>query len=396
MTERELREALRRAPVDATARERSWRVVQAAYRELPPASRHAGTRSRRAGRVLAACLMAVLVVTAVTRAPTDAVARWLRDAVGVDAPSTRSALGPLPANGRLLVSAGDSAWVVAHDGVKRRLGRYAGASWSPRGLFVIAWQGSELTALEPDGDARWSLTAEAEVRTARWAPGDGYRIAYVAGSHLRIVNGDGSGDRRFARARAAAAPAWRPGAGHVLAYADAQGGVTVADVDTGRHLWRSGPLSGVYGLAWSPDAAGLVVVTARAILVLEDDGDPWATLGLEARTRASSVTWAPGDEIAVVLRNAPANRSELVLLAPGGLRHRVLFTAPGRLGPAAWSPDGRVLLAPWDDGDQWLFLAPERRRRLVETVDDVAAQFAPGGTPARFPSGAEWAPAAAP
>ncbi len=393
MTEPELRNALRNAPTDAAARERSWRVVQAAYRELPPTPRQRRPRARRAGFTLVACLLAALAVTAVTRAPTDALARWLRDAVGAEATAPTSTLGRLPADGRLLVRVGDSAWVVAPDGVKRRLGRYSGASWSPRGLFVLAWRGSELTALEPDGDARWSLTAPAAVRAARWAPGDGYRIAYVAGSQLRIVNGDATSDRRLAVTRAGVAPAWRPaGAGHVLAWADARGRVRVTDVDTGRQLWRSAPLPSVRGLAWAPDASSLLVLTARAALFLTSDGDRQATLGLPSGTSARAAAWAPGGEAAVVLRDAVANRSELALLSPAGLRHRVLFTAPGRLGAPAWSPDGRVLLAPWADGDQWVLFAPQRRHRPVETIERVAAQFAPGATLAPFPASVEWAP----
>ncbi|MFL5816524.1 MAG: hypothetical protein ACJ76L_02880, partial [Conexibacter sp.] len=312
------------------------------------------------------------------------------------APAPRPLLGRLPAGGRLLVSAGGSAWVVAPDGAKRRLGSYTGASWSPRGLFVVAWQGGELTALEPDGDVRWSLRGADAVTSARWAPADGYRIAYVAGSALRIVNGDGTGDRRFAETRSAAIPAWRPGAGHVLAYADARGGVTVADVDTGRLLWVSHPLPGVHGLAWSPDATGLIVLTARGAVLLNGAGKRSATLPLPPGTRASSAAWTPGAEVVLVLRDAAADRSELALLTPASGRRRELLTAPGRLGPTTWSPDGHVLLVPWPDADQWLFFAPERRRRLVEAVEDVAAQFAPGRTSTRFPSSVEWAPATGP
>ncbi|HEX7290286.1 MAG TPA: hypothetical protein VF250_04075, partial [Conexibacter sp.] len=78
MSERELREALRRASLDAGARERARQVVRAAFRELPP-PRRGRRRARRAGLALTACLVAALVVTGATRAPTDALARWLRD-----------------------------------------------------------------------------------------------------------------------------------------------------------------------------------------------------------------------------------------------------------------------------------------------------------------------------
>ena len=91
---------------------------------------------------------------------------------------------------------------------------------------MIAWQGRELTALEPGGQVRWSLSAPAPVTVARWGPVDGFRIAYVAGAALRIVNGDGTGDRRQARIAPGVAPAWRPDDAHVLAFVDGRARVT--------------------------------------------------------------------------------------------------------------------------------------------------------------------------
>ena len=393
MTERELRAALRRTPIDPAARERARRVVQAASRELAPPPRRPRPRARLAVAAIAACAAAAIALAA-TQAPTDALARWLREAVGIDAPAPRPLLGRLPANGRLLVSGGDSAWVVAPDGVKRRLGRYAGASWSPRGLFVVAWRGAELKALEPDGDVRWSLSADAAVRTARWAPGDGYRIAYVAGDALRIVNGDGTGDRRFGSARPGVAPAWRPLApGHVLAYADARGRVRVTGVDDGRERWATTPLGDVRELAWSADGARLLIRVAGAAGVLDGATGAWrARIAVPRGTRATAATWTPSGRVALTLRDRAANRGELALVAPSGGRVSRLLAVPGRLGAPTWSPDGRVLLLPWPDADQWLLISHARGTRRVEAVGDVAAQFAPGATGARFPSTAEWAP----
>ena len=180
-------------------------------------------------------------------------------------------LGHVPGGGRLLVQAGDSAWVVASDGSKRRLGAYAGTSWSPHGLFVVGWRGSELTALDPGGNVRWS-SARRRVASARWGPVDGYRIAYVAGRELRIVNGDGSNDHRYGAARPAVAPAWRPDDRHVLAYVDGSGRVSVVAVDSRARLWRSGQFPGVRALAWSPGGRRLLVVTGRRLAVVDRDG----------------------------------------------------------------------------------------------------------------------------
>ena len=392
MNERRIREALQRTPVDAEARERSRRVVHAAYRELAPARRPARARRRLAGLALACVAMLALTVVAVTRTPADAVAQWLREAVGIEARDASAVLGDVPGGGRLLVTAGDSAWVVAPDGAKRRLGRYEGASWSPRGLFVVAWQGGELTALEPDGDVRWSLRRPEKVETARWAPGDGYRIAYVAGSSLRVVNGDGTGDRRFGEALAAVAPAWRPGGEHVLAYLDRAGRVRVADADSGRVRWRSDRIDEPTALAWSPRGDRLLVVAAHRMVLFDGRGVQLTTRPLLRSVRAVDVAWSSGREVALVLAYPAENRSDVALLDHVSGRWCVLFTVPGRLGPVAWSPDGRSLLVSWPDANQWLFLRPQGRQRPVRAIEDVAAQFAPGTTRARFPSDVVWAP----
>src|SRR5215207_5821848 len=146
------------------------------------------------------------------------------------------------------------------------------AACSPHGRFVLAWRGRELAALERDGDRRWSLAAPAPIAVARWAPVDGYRVAYVAGAELRIANGDGTGDYSYGPARAGVAPAWRPDASHVLAYVDRRGAVNVAAVDRQRTLWRSGPVAGVVALAWTGDGDRLVVVTRRRLLLLGPAG----------------------------------------------------------------------------------------------------------------------------
>ena len=117
----------------------------------------------------------------------------------------------------------DGVWVVQADGSKRRLGGWREASWSPFGRFVVVARANELAALEPDGDVRWSL-ARPRVRFPRWA-GDRIdtRIAYVSGRSLRVVAGDGTGDRLLRRNVASVAPAWLPGEGFRLAYTDRAG-----------------------------------------------------------------------------------------------------------------------------------------------------------------------------
>lgn len=381
MNEGRLREELRNAPIDDGARSRALRVVRAAYADREPAPRRWAPVL-----VVAVSLLAAVTVAGSVTAPGDAVARWVRDVLGGGREDARPALVRVPGGGRLLVT-GAGAWVVSADGSRRRLGDYAGASWSPHGRFVVAWRGGELRAVEPGGSVRWSLSRRGTISAARWAPVDGFRIAYLSGGSLRIVNGDGTGDRRLAIARAVA-PAWRPDDDHVLAYVDRRWRVRVVAVDTGEEMWRSRPLrDGVTELAWSPDASRLLVATARPWLVLGRDGLVLARRSLPDGFVADDFAWAPrGGRVALVRRSE--RRSDVLLVGPAG-RSRLLFTGSGRFGRVAFSPDGRRLLVPWPAADQWLFLSTERGDRIA-AVADIARQFAAGPRRAPFPDTVEW------
>ena len=81
---------------------------------------------------------------------------------------------------------------------------------------------------------RWTL-ARPDVRFPRWGgTRTDTRIAYLARGGLRVVGGDGEGDRLLDGLAAERAPVWQAGAGHRLAYARRDGSVRIVDVDTGR------------------------------------------------------------------------------------------------------------------------------------------------------------------
>jgi hypothetical protein len=389
--DRDLIAALRNAGADdPAARERSWRVVQAAY--AGPAPR---PRRRRGAPVLVAGALAAVAALGATAAaaPHSGVGHWVRSVLG-DAPALRHsqpALGHVPGGGRLLVQAGASTWVVAADGHRRRLGSFTGASWSPHGLFVIAWHGRQLTALAPDGDVHWTLSRPRPVSLARWAPVDGFRIAYLSGDELRVVNGDGTGDHFYAATRAGVPPAWRPGASHVLAFAERGGRVEIAAVDRATTLGRSTPLGEPRQLRWSPDGRELLAVTRRRLVLLDAAGRQLATRAIPAGSVVGDAEWAPhGSLIAVVRFAARAGRSDVVLLDAGrSLRQRTLFSSPGRLDGSSWSPSGTRLLVGWADADAWLFLRP-RVNGGLHTVAAIAGQFAPGAAHPAFPRSAQW------
>jgi hypothetical protein len=392
MNERELRDALRdAAPEDADARRRAWRVVQAAYAEHEPRRRRPRRRRLLALAVAAALVPIAAAGGAAASAPDTAVGQWVRGVLGIGERDAQPALVRVPGGGRLLVQGGDGVWVVSADGAKRRLGAYAGAAWSPNGLFVIAWRGRELTALDPAGHVRWSLARPERVAVARWAPVDGFRIAYLAGSDLRVVNGDGTGDRRYGAARRGVAPAWRPDDTHVLAFADARDRVNVVAVDDGRRLWRSVRVAGLTGLSWSSDGRLLLARTARRLLLFDDGGRLLYSRPVPDGAVLQHAEWAPrGAEVAVALRSPAVGRSEVVLLdATRGLRERVLFTGPGRFDSLAWSPAGDRLLIGWREADQWLFLRPHGDGRLT-AVANIARQFMPGAASPSSPRSVQW------
>jgi len=220
-------------PGEHEARERSWSVVRAAYAQREPQPR------RRSWKPVAAVALALVVVAGLLSPPGRAVLDELREVVGVE--TAQPALFSLPAPGRLLVTADSGAWVVEEDGSKRRLGNYREASWSPFGRFIVATRQNELVALTPDGEVRWSL-ARPGVRFPRWGGTDtDTRIAYLSNGELRVVGGDGKGDRLLDSRPAERAPLWRTGSAHVLIYQRRDGSIRVVDVDTGAQLERKVP-----------------------------------------------------------------------------------------------------------------------------------------------------------
>lgn len=211
-------------PGEHDARERSWAVVQAAFAEREPEQR------RWSWKPAFAIVLALVALAGLLSPPGRAVLDEIRQVVGVE--QAQPALFSLPAAGRLLVAADSGVWVVDRDGSKRLLGAYGEASWSPFGRYVVATRPNELVALTPEGEVRWSLARRA-VRLPRWGgTTTDTRIAYFSRGALRVVGGNGKGDRLLAANAALEAPQWRQG--HVLVYTLRAGGVRAVDVDTGR------------------------------------------------------------------------------------------------------------------------------------------------------------------
>lgn len=363
-------------PAEHVARERAWSLVQNAFAERAPSPRR---RSWRPGAIAA---LAFAVVAAALSSPGRAVLDDVRDAVLPARVEQATQTVKLPAPGRLLVvsAEGGGVWVLHQDGSRRRIGDFTDASWSPYGRFVAATTPTRLLALEPSGRERWSLVRK-RPSWPRWGGSEtDTRIAYVTGSELRVVGGDGRGDRAVAQ-RVQAPPAWRPGPSHVLAFADTSG-IRVVEVDSGRVLWRRQKAEPTNALLWSSDGSRLAVLSSSAVTIYRASGQlirdhrigspqhPTAQLPVSA-----SFVGATRD-LAVVVRREGGARSSRVLLVPDQRSSSVrqLFAGAGILGDAASSPDGRWLLVDWRTADQWIFLRLPRVQRIT-AASAITAQF---------------------
>jgi hypothetical protein len=356
-------------------------------------------------------LVAVAVALALTPAG-GALADLVREGLGESIDGERPAepaLTSLPGGGELLVVSRQGPWVVHSDGSQRLLGRYDETSWSPSGLHVVASGGRHLNALTPTGEPRWSLARGSPVSGARWSPHPGFRVAYLSGNTLRVVRGNGIGDRLEARAVASTPPAWRPveltaaiSAGEKaqpLAYADRAGRVSLVDVDGDRSYWRSGTGERPVQLEWSADGERLLAVGRRELRVFNGRGRLLEAFPLPNGLPEAAIAGArlaafrpDSHDFALIRAGHRPGQSEVVLLeAERRLgRSRELFAGPGAFSELAWSPTGRSLLVGWPSADQLLFLRPDRPRR-VTAISNVARQFSPGaGGAAAFPRISGW------
>jgi hypothetical protein len=363
-----------RAPGEQEAQERAWAIVRRAYEEREPV-----TWPRRHARPLVVGALVAAAVAAVLSPPGRSVVHSLRKAVGVE--NAQMELFSLPAPGRVLVSGAGGAWIVNADGSRRRLGGpYRNVTWSPHGRFIAATRKSELLALDPKGNVRWTLPR----RSARLPTWTGTftdtRIAYIAGrtSHeqLHVVAGDGTGDRAIGEARPAT-PAWRPGPGHVLAYISGppeRFRLVILDVDSGRTLLRLRPPVGAWRLAWSSDGRRLLAVGATSLRIYTARGKVALAREPSGGNHYVDGGFVPGTHRVLVLSEY-GFQSAVVAPATG----RVLFRGSGTFGDyLAFSPDGRWALVSWPTANQWVFLRISGPRHIVG-VSRISTQF--GGFP---------------
>jgi hypothetical protein len=347
------------------AETRAWSVVRQAFEERVP------TRRARANNRLVLPLVAVaaiVVAAAVASPPGRAVFQKVREAVGV--PEAEPALFSLPAKGPLLVVSreGGGVWLVRDNGFKRRLGSYTDAQWSPHGLFVVATTQHQLVALDVDTGVRWTLP-----RRASWPRWEGTRtdtrIAYLTPAGLRVVAGDGTGDRLLDRHAQDVPPAWDPGRPHTVAYLSG-GAIVLRASDSNAVVWRTPVGILPSDLIWSQDGRYLAVVSSKRIVVLDRNGRVHRTVTTLGEGFVDAAFEPGTHELALSLRKAPRSEIRIVDVDHPG-RARLLFAGPGTFGDFSWSPDGRWLVLTWPTADQWLFIRGSR----VHAVANIKEQF---------------------
>lgn len=350
------------------AERRAWAVVKQAYEDRVPAP----APRRPALRIPLALVGAAVAIAAVATPPGHAVFQKVREAVGV-APA-EPALFSLPGKGRLLVvsAARGGVWLVHDNGLKRRIGSYDDAQWSPHGLFVVATTRNALVALDLDRGVRWSLPRPG-AHAPRWEGSRvDTRIAYLTAGGLRIVAGDGTGDRLLDPGARGAPPAWAPSRRHVVAYV-ARGAVVLREADSRRVLWRRPLPFTPAALTWSSDGRLLAARSRHAVVTLGGGGKPVRTV-TTLSGRFADAAFEPGSHrLALSLHTAAGSEVRLVDADRPGLG-RLLFAGPGSFDSIVWSPDGRWLLVGWPTADQWVFLQGSR----VHAVANIREQFPRG------------------
>lgn len=402
MRDRALGEALQQAPVPVPpdAEARGLAIVEAAYAERE-SHRQGNLENRRPALPrLALSLALATVLAGLLLSPAGAAVRgWVGDVVDTSTPRPEPGLAEIPGGGRLLVQSEEGPWVVQPDGSRRLLGNYDEATWSPRGLFVAVAEGRTLSAIEPDGTPRWSITTAARVSDPRWAP-SGERIAYRSGNALRIVAGDGTDDRLLARSATAAAPAWSPLGGADLAYVSRSGMLRIVHSESGDEFPIGLAGASVTEIEWGGGGSAILETSRGALRLQEVQPSklearprigPRRELPLPARTTVVDAALAPErPAVAAVLTRWKdrGTRSFVLLFRPGADKPQSLLNVPGSLGEVAWSPDGRRLLVAWPGADQWVFLPVGRGEGRA--VANISTAFSPGERAASFPRVEGW------
>ena len=387
-----VRDRLRDAPIprEAEAAARSWPVVEAAFADRVSSEAAQGGTGRTAfgGRagiarrrpVLRLALVAAIVAAGLVAALTPAgaeVGDWIGDRFEAREKPAAPSFAALPKGGSVLAISRSGAYAISPSGNNQWLGSFRQAGWSPHGKHVVGVNGRRLIAVTPTGMVKWTLVEPHRLSRPAWSTDEGFAVAYLERSSLRVVAGDGDPvtNRRVRGGAAAVTPAWLPHSDQVLSYVTKRGAIETVDVVTGRALWRA-PVTASQ-LAWSANGRHLAALQSRSVAVLDRRGRVERTVPLPGVGRELALHPSGGRAAVVVGRRVVG----IDLTGSGGAA-RQLFQ--GDVDGIAWSQNGRRLLIGWRGADQWLLLGPGDR---IRPLDDVSREL---GSAGGFPRVSGW------
>ena len=300
MTEHELSHRLRtvQPPDEAGARERTWTVIRAAHQSAVREPVAVARRSRRApdpGGRRTGGDRHLMLVFAVTSAPRQAVARWVRDALGLTRlPPARPTLGPLPDR-----RAG--ARHHAQRRVDRQLARRPPPPRARRGCELLAPQPvrrdvarAPAHRVDLRGRRQWALSA-GSAGLGCWLVTGRLPDRVPGRTVVVVVAGDGSGATCSRDAPRRSPPRGSParGVAHRVAFLDARGAIELRDADTGSLVWRARVRARPEQLLWSADGRRLAVLAGIRSPCIPAPGGGWPR-GTPARARSSpAARWRP-------------------------------------------------------------------------------------------------------
>ena len=385
-----VRDRIREQPLpgEAEAAARSWPVVEAALAERPadsPSRRPSGGPRVALRLALLAALLAAGLLAALTPAGAE-VGDWIGDRFGAREEPSAPSFAALPKGGSVLAISRTGAYAISAEGNTQHLGSFADAGWSPRGKHVVGVDGRRLIAVTPTGTVKWTLVERHRVKRPAWSTDEGFAVAYLERSSLRVVagNGDPVTNRRVRGGAAAVTPAWLPHSDRVLTYATTRGTIETVDVTTRTTLWRTGAIAArPRSLAWSRTGRRLVALTSRSVVVLDAGGRVLRTVPLPGAGRELALHPSGRKAVVRVTGGGEMRVLELRLDAGGsGAGPREMFQ--GDVEGLAWSQNGRRLLIGWRGAGQWLLLGPGDR---IRPLHDVGREL---GTAGGFPRVAGW------
>ena len=395
-----LRDRVREQPIpgEAEAAARSWAVVEAALADRMsgetaatrrgPFGRPALARRRPLLRrpvlrrpVLRLALVVALIAAGLLAVLTPAgaeVGDWIGDRFAADEEPSAPAFAPLPKGGSVLAISRSGAYAVSADGSTQRLGSLTDAGWSPRGKHVVGVDGRRLIAVTPTGTVKWTLAEPHRVSHPAWSTDQGFAVAYLERSSLRVVAGDGDPvtNRGVRGGAARVTPVWLPHSDRVLTYATKRGTIETVEVDTRRTLWRA-PVH-ARQLAWSARGRRLVALSSRSLTVLDASGRVRRSIDLPGVARELALH-PSGRRAAVVV-----GRRVLDVRLTGSRAVATEQLFQGDVDGIAWSQNGRHLLVGWRGAGQWLLLGPGTR---IHPLHDVSREL---GNTGGFPRVAGW------